>query len=87
LRPRKRAARQIAATPELGGGCDLPCAALARADGSDGAIELLALIASLDGHVVLRTRVAGDDPRDVGATAAHDLLDGKGGRVLLEDLA
>jgi hydroxymethylbilane synthase len=72
---------------ELGGGCDLPCGALARADGSDGAIELLALIASLDGHVVLRTRVAGDDPRDVGATAAHDLLDGKGGRVLLEDLA
>ncbi len=72
---------------ELGGGCDLPCGALARADGSDGPIELVALIASLDGHVVLRTRVAGDEPRDVGATAAHDLLDGKGGRALLEDLA
>jgi hydroxymethylbilane synthase len=72
---------------ELGGGCDLPCGALARADGRDGPIVLEALLASLDGHVVLRTRVAGDDPRDVGATAANDLLDGKGGRALLEDIA
>ena len=72
---------------ELGGGCDLPCGALARADGRDGPIVLEALLASLDGHIVLRTRVAGDDPRDVGATAATDLLDGKGGRALLEDVA
>jgi hydroxymethylbilane synthase len=72
---------------ELGGGCDLPVGALARADGRDGPIVLEALLASLDGHIVLRTRVAGDDPRDVGATAANDLLDGKGGRALLEDVA
>jgi hydroxymethylbilane synthase len=72
---------------ELGGGCDLPVGALARADGRDGPIVLEALLASLDGHVVLRTRVAGDDPRDVGATAANDLLDGKGGRALLDDVA
>jgi len=43
-----------------------------------------ALLASLDGHVVLRTRVTGDEPVDVGATAAADLLDGKGGRELLD---
>jgi hydroxymethylbilane synthase len=72
---------------ELGGGCDLPCGALARVGGPDGAIVLDALLASLDGHVVLRTRVAGDDPGDVGATAAHDLLDGKGGRALMDDVA
>ena len=72
---------------ELGGGCDLPVGALARADGRDGPIVLEALLASLDGHVVLRTRVAGDDPRDVGVTAANDLLDGKGGRALFEDVA
>jgi hydroxymethylbilane synthase len=72
---------------ELGGGCDLPVGALARADGRDGPIVLEALLASLDGHVVLRTRVAGDDPRDVGVTAANDLLDGKGGRGLFEDVA
>ena len=63
---------------ELGGGCDLPCGALARLDG--GAIVLDALLARLDGHIVLRTRVAGDNARDVGATAARDLLDAKGGR-------
>jgi hydroxymethylbilane synthase len=72
---------------EMGGGCDLPVGALARADGRDGPIVLDALLATLDGHVVLRTRVAGDDSRDVGATAAKDLLDGKGGRALLEDVA
>ncbi len=72
---------------QLGGGCDLPCGALARADGPAGAIVLEGLLASLDGHVVLRTRVAGDDPVDVGTTAARDVLDGKGGRALLEDVA
>ena len=48
---------------------------------------LEALLASLDGHVVLRTRVAGAEPDDVGVTAARDLLDAKGGRALLEDVA
>jgi hypothetical protein len=43
-----------------------------------------ALLAQLDGHLVLRTRVAGTDPADVGRTAALDLLDGKGGRDLLD---
>ena len=47
-------------------------------------IVLDALLARLDGHVVLRTRTAGDNARDVGETAARDLLDGKGGRALLE---
>jgi hydroxymethylbilane synthase len=68
----------------LGGGCDLPCGALARVEGTAGTIVLDALLASLDGHIVLRTRVAGDDERDVGTTAAVDLLDAKGGRDLLE---
>jgi hydroxymethylbilane synthase len=72
---------------ELGGGCDLPCGALARVEGHSGEIVLEAVLASLDGHVVLRTRVAGDDPGDVGATGARDLLDSKGGRALLDDVA
>ena len=71
---------------ELGGGCDLPVGALGRVT-TDGRIVLEALLASLDGQVVLRTRVAGDDPVDVGRTAALDLLDGKGGRSLMEDVA
>jgi len=67
---------------ELGGGCDVPCGALAVLDGNE--IVLDALLASLDGHVVLRTRVGGDDPADVGVTAARDLLDAKGGAALVE---
>ena len=59
----------------------------AEVDGRAGTIILEALLASLDGHIVLRTRVAGADPRDVGLTAARDLLDAKGGRALLEDVA
>ena len=41
----------------------------AQVDGRAGTIFLDALLASFDGHVVLRTRVAGDDPHDVGTTA------------------
>jgi hydroxymethylbilane synthase len=67
---------------ELGGGCNLPCGALAHALGAE--VVLDALLASLDGTIVLRTRVEGADARDVGTTAAADLLEGKGGRRLLE---
>lgn len=69
---------------ELGGGCSLPCGALARVDGASGELVLDALLAALDGGVVLRTRVIGSDPVDVGGRAARDLLDGKGGRALLD---
>lgn len=68
---------------ELGGGCSLPCGALARADGS-GDMVLEALLAATDGHILLRTRVEGSDPIEVGVAAARDLLDTKGGRDLLD---
>lgn len=63
---------------ELGGDCDLPagCWAVAAADGS---VRLEALLASLDGHVVLRcVRDDGD-----GAAAARWLL-ANGGEDLLD---
>lgn len=66
---------------ELGGGCDLPVGAYATVDGST--IELEALIASLDGHVVMRARAAGGSPRALGTQLATDLLDGSGARELL----
>ncbi|MGO9873255.1 MAG: hydroxymethylbilane synthase [Acidimicrobiia bacterium] len=69
---------------ELGGGCSLPCGALARFDRTTGALVLDALLAAADGHIVLRTRVAGSDPIEVGVAAAVDLLDGKGGRSVLD---
>jgi hydroxymethylbilane synthase len=67
---------------ELGGGCNLPCGALA--DG-DGGLRLEALLASLDGRITLRARVDGRDPVAVGAEAARRLVDEEGGRLVLDD--
>jgi hydroxymethylbilane synthase len=53
----------------LGGGCDLPCAALARLDGTEIVID--ALLASLDGHVVVRTTKCGEA---AGVAAAEEVL-------------
>lgn len=53
---------------ELGGGCNLPCGALAQLNGPN--VVLDALLASLDGHVVVRSRVIGTDPHAVGVAAA-----------------
>jgi len=68
----------------LGGGCTLPCGALASFEDASGQLVLDALLAATDGHIVLRTRVTGSDPNEVGAAAARDLLDGKGGRAVLD---
>jgi hydroxymethylbilane synthase len=68
---------------ELGGGCDVPCGALARV-ASDGTITLDALLSSPDGRVVLRTTASGHDADDVGRAAAHALLDEQGGRSVLD---
>jgi hydroxymethylbilane synthase len=70
---------------QLGGGCNLPCAAHARV--LDGLIEIEALLASLDGRVALRARTSGADPSEVGVAVAAQLLDDHGGRVLLEEVA
>ncbi len=69
---------------ELGGGCDLPCGALATSHGATCSIE--ALLASTDGRVVLRVRDGGDDPHALGVRAARRLIDDCGGRSLLTDL-
>jgi hydroxymethylbilane synthase len=69
---------------ELGGGCNLPCGALAVVDAETDELVLDALLATLDGSIVLRTRVMGSDAVEVGERAARDLLDAKGGRDLLE---
>lgn len=66
---------------ELGGGCDLPVGAYATVDGST--IELEAMIASLDGHIVLRATGSGGAPHALGARLAAELLDGSGARQLL----
>ena len=67
---------------ELGGDCDLPAGAHATV-GADGAIELEGLLASLDGHIVLRERRSGRDGDELGRAVARHLLDDSGGRALL----
>ncbi len=67
---------------ELGGGCDLPCGALATVDGDDVSVE--ALLAAVDGHVVLRATARDRDPVVAGRAAAAELM-AHGGRSLLED--
>jgi len=68
----------------LGGGCNLPCGALADA-GPAGTASLEALLASLDGRIALRVRVDGDDPVAVGVEAARRLVDERGGGLVLDD--
>ncbi|MDQ1490495.1 MAG: hydroxymethylbilane synthase [Actinomycetota bacterium] len=67
----------------LGGGCDLPCGALAEARG-DGTVAIEVLLATLDGKAVLRVAHEGAEPEAVGTEAARILLDERGGRGLLE---
>jgi hydroxymethylbilane synthase len=67
---------------ELGGGCDLPCGALAAVDG-DG-VEVEALLAAPDGHVVLRATARDADPIAAGRAVAATLL-AQGGRGLLDE--
>jgi hydroxymethylbilane synthase len=67
---------------ELGGGCDLPCGALAEAR-PDGLVAIEVLLATVDGKTVLRARHEGTDPRAVGAEAARILLHEQGGCQLL----
>jgi hydroxymethylbilane synthase len=50
-----------------------------------GAVELEVLLASLDGRIALRARATGSEPEVVGAAAADQLLDARGGSLLLED--
>jgi hydroxymethylbilane synthase len=69
---------------ELGGDCDLPAGAHAHL--ADGELVVRALLASLDGHTVMRTSVRGPlvDADRHGRSAARRLLDDAGGRSLLE---
>jgi hydroxymethylbilane synthase len=69
---------------ELGGDCDLPAAAHATVGG--GGIEVTGLLASLDGHRVLRHATLGDraEAESLGRAVARHLLD-HGGAALLGD--
>jgi hydroxymethylbilane synthase len=67
----------------LGGGCQLPIAAHAVATG--GQLNLVGMVASLDGSLVKRAAAAGtiEDPEGLGVTVATHLLQ-QGARAILE---
>jgi hydroxymethylbilane synthase len=71
---------------ELGGGCSLPCGAHATI-GDDGVITMQAVLASLDGRVVLRTEKSGTDDAALGVEVARRLVVECGGSMLLGDAA
>lgn len=66
---------------ELGGDCDIPAGAFAEVDG-DG-VTVRGVVASLDGHVVLRHAETGPDPAAAGRAVARFLLDDAGGSAIL----
>ena len=71
---------------ELGGDCTLPAGAVAvLSDAAEGDVDLVAMVASLDGRRLLRQRRQGSDPDSLGRSTARSLLDDAGGRVLLEE--
>lgn len=63
----------------LGGGCTAPVGALAT-ELPDGSLRLEGLVASLDGHVVVRRAGEGDEPEALGRGLAEDMVahDGAG---------
>lgn len=67
----------------LGGGCQVPIAAYAVPNGRG--LELIGVVASLDGVRIIRARAGGsiDDPEGLGALVAQSLLD-QGARAILE---
>ena len=78
-------AAERAVVETLGGGCQLPLGAFARARGQD--LDLLALVCSSDGARVLRAREAGSvaDPRGLGQHVARQLAAG-GAAALLDEV-
>jgi hydroxymethylbilane synthase len=66
---------------ELGGDCNLPAGAHAVVDGVR--VTLVAVLASLDGHVVLRHEASGHEPSALGRRVAAHLRDEAGGAALM----
>jgi len=69
---------------EIGEGCQLPVGALATV-GDDGRLTLTGMIASLDGHTLLRHAGTGDDHVALGRAVARHLLDEGGASALLSE--
>jgi hydroxymethylbilane synthase len=69
----RRATAERAFLAALGGGCNVPLAAHAFAEGPT--LHLVGLVARVDGSEVLRGERRGTDPEELGAGLAHELLE------------
>ena len=78
-------AAERALVTELGGGCQLPLGAIASEH--DGTLDLLAVVASLDGTRAVRRSMSGPaaDPGELGRRLAA-ALDADGARDLLDEI-
>lgn len=78
-----RAERAVLAT--LGGSCAVPVGAWAEevgaAGGGGSALRVSGLVASVDGHRMIRLSREGDDPEATGTAVARALLDGGGAAI------
>src|ERR1700722_10063739 len=80
--PTHRALRsERAVLAALGGSCTLPVGAYAVPDDAGPGLRVSGLLASADGHTVIRLTRSSDDPDEVGAAVASALLDGGGSAV------
>ena len=84
-RSRRAVAAERAFLAQVGGGCDLPVGAFATVD-PGGTLRLTALIASLDGRILVRHADRGDDPEALGQAVGRHLLDRCGGNFLINHL-
>jgi hydroxymethylbilane synthase len=66
---------------ELGAGCSVPVGAWATTHGDD--VFIRAMLASPDGHEILRTTATGKDPEQLGAAVAAQLRDELGGARII----
>jgi hydroxymethylbilane synthase len=84
-RARRAIEAERAFLARLGGGCELPVGAYATDDGQ-GMLAMEAMIASLDGRIVLRDRARGAsaEPAELGMGLADRLLHEAGGANLLD---
>jgi hydroxymethylbilane synthase len=77
-----RAERAVLAT--LGGNCTLPVGAFAEPDTTDDtglSLRVSGLLASGDGHTVIRVTLGGADPEAMGEAVARGLVDGGGAAI------
>ncbi len=80
--PSQRALRaERAVLAGLGGSCTVPVGAYAEPDGDGTALRVSGLVASGDGHTVIRLARHGEDPETVGAEVARALLSGGGAAI------